>query len=592
MLKPQIIFKNNTTDYRTYAWVFLLAVFARCVFLIFIDTPVLFFKYPFFAEKLIAGKSLGERIVDLSPLYLYLLALFHKLTGADWTWVKLFQSFIGALNALLLLKLGSRTMGKTPALIATLIFALYGNMIILESTLEPTVFVLFFNMLAVYFLLDATDHTGVINNKKIIMTGLFTGLSIITKPSFLLFLPLGTFWMIFFLPHPALKTKWRTLLLFNSIALLVVLPVTIRNYVQLNDFVLVTADAGKVFYHGNAKKATALEWTGLPDEGFIEETMDEPDAAHVLFRKTAFRIAGRKLLPSEASTFWVEKTLDDILIDPGRYLKRELKKLAFFFCDYETHYIASSYKEYKDILRFPFIRFGIIAAMGILGMILSLNEFRHQALIYGVIALYVVSGMIFIVQSRYRVPAIPYLALFAGTALHKMAGLLSTKKFRRAAICILLGIFFFFASTYLFKTEIEKSDNWQLSTKIHYQMGGRPLFNRGRFQEAIKELDICISMTPEFSPAYNLRGKSYAMMGNYKEALENFNRVLSLSPGSVEGYKNIGFIHLLQGNAALGRTFLQKAISIAPGDKKIRASLEEIEPAGSTLFQTPFPAPP
>ncbi len=54
------------------------------------------------------------------------------------------------------------------------------------------------------------------------------------------------------------------------------MPVTIRNYVKLNDFVLVTADAGKVFFHGNSNGASPLEGINLPDNIFIEEKALSP----------------------------------------------------------------------------------------------------------------------------------------------------------------------------------------------------------------------------------------------------------------------------------------------------------------------------
>ena len=46
--------KISGQDYTPYLLVFLVAVGARFFFLIWIDNPILFFKYPYFAEKLAA----------------------------------------------------------------------------------------------------------------------------------------------------------------------------------------------------------------------------------------------------------------------------------------------------------------------------------------------------------------------------------------------------------------------------------------------------------------------------------------------------------------------------------------------------------
>ena len=239
-----------------------MAIGARIFFLLWIDEPILFFKYPYFADKLCQGKDIGERLVDLSPFYLYFLTLFKKIIGIDWTFVKFIQSFLGSLISLLILSLGSRLFQKTAGLLAALIYALYGNVIILESTLEPTVFILLFNLLAIHFLLLAKDNFRSSSQSMALalIGGLFVGLSIITKPNALLFLPLVIGWLLFFRTGTlTFHKRLAQALIYCASALAVVTPVTVRNYVKLNDFVLVTADAGKVFYHGNSKRAEVLE---------------------------------------------------------------------------------------------------------------------------------------------------------------------------------------------------------------------------------------------------------------------------------------------------------------------------------------------
>ena len=71
--------KTSDQDYTLYAFVFLVAIGARILFLVWIDEPILFFKYPYFADKLCQGKDIGERLIDLSPFYLYFLTLLHEL---------------------------------------------------------------------------------------------------------------------------------------------------------------------------------------------------------------------------------------------------------------------------------------------------------------------------------------------------------------------------------------------------------------------------------------------------------------------------------------------------------------------------------
>ena len=269
-------------DYRVHLYLFLLALTVRILFLLFIDDPILFNKYPYFAEKLATGVDIGERLVDLSPFYLYFLALIKKMLNLDWIYVKTIQSLIGASNCLLLLTLGTRLFNRETGILSALIYAVYGNLIILESTLEPTVFVLLFNLLTLLFLISAKaqHRSKQYQNSMLVLAGLFCGISIITKPSFLLFVPLGVCFLFFSAPGEAsMNIRIRQSMVFLTLSVLIILPITVRNYVKVNDFVLVTADAGKVFYHGNGKGASALDGLALVDEGFSEESTHEPDYA-------------------------------------------------------------------------------------------------------------------------------------------------------------------------------------------------------------------------------------------------------------------------------------------------------------------------
>ncbi len=567
-------------DYKSYLIVFLTAIGVRIFFFAYIDTPELFYKYPFFAEKLAGGADIGERLADLSPFYLYCLTFLKKVFGVDWTFVKFLHSFVGALNCLLLYVVGSRTFRKEVGFLAALIFSVYGNLIILESTLEPTVFVLSFNLLTVYFLLRVREDFDSPGPRcfPLLLSGLFAGLSIITKPNFLLFLPLGALWLLFCVDRTlAFQKRLLSALLFCGAALLIVMPITVRNYVKLHDFILVTGDAGKVFFHGNGKGATALEGTGLPDEGFAEESTDEPDYAHVIYRKTAARLSGRKLSPSESSSFWVRQALSDILSDPISYMKLEVKKLFYFFNDYEMHYIASAYGEYKSSLSFPFIRYGVIASLGLLGIVLAIRDFKGLFLVYGTVFVYLLSGMVFLVQSRYRTPAVPYLCLFGGHAVFVIKELVVAKRIKVATWALLLLGAFFFLTNFFHRNEIIGVDRWQQATKVHYQAGARPLFKKENYRDAISELNKCLAIVSDFSPAYNLKGKSLALLGKYEESLVNFKKVIFLSPNLPEGYKNAGFLYLLQGDKQAAIVYLSKALALAPHDTKVIDALAKLK---------------
>jgi tetratricopeptide (TPR) repeat protein len=237
------------------------------------------------------------------------------------------------------------------------------------------------------------------------------------------------------------------------------------------------------------------------------------------------------------------------------------------------HYIASAYKEYKASLAFPFIRYGLIASLGLLGMLLGLKNFKTRSLLYAIVFVYLLSGMLFLVQSRYRTPAVPYLCLFAGHAIYTLRKMVVAKRFTAVAAALILIGMLFFLTRFFYTDEIVKVDRWQQATKIHYEMDGQRLFKSGKYGEAIAALDQCIAIEPGFSPAYNLRGKSYAVLGRYEEALRDFNKVMSLTPNLAHGYKNAGFLYLLEGDSSKAKAYLSKALSLAPHDLRVKEAL-------------------
>ena len=569
--------RGTRQDYTLHAVVFLVAICTRIFFLIWIDESILFFKYPFFAEKLASGVDIGDRLVDLSPFYLYFLTILNKLFGVSWTFIKCFQIFIGAINTLLVFVIGNRLFKRSAAFIAALIFAFYGNLIILETTLEPTIFVLLFNLLSVYFLLlSGTESKSQIKGISIILAaGISAGMGIITKPNFLLFLPVGMTWVLFFRATGfGFKKNLFHALLFLCTAFLIIAPITVRNYLKLHDFVLVTADAGKVFFHGNSKTATAIVGADLSENSPYLNSSSEPDYAHVVFRKTASQLTGKTLSPSQAAGFWIEITLKDIFDAPALYLNREFKKFVHFFTNYEIHYIASAHKEYKKSLFYPFLRYGIIISLGFLGILLSLKKFKGLFLIYGVIGVYLLSCTIFLVNARYRTPAVPYFCLFAGYAIYALKNMAKTHQLKRLGVSALFFVAVYFLTHASFREGLLKHDQWQEATKICYEMDGRSDFKNGRYQDAVIALTKCVGILPNFYPAYILRGRSYAILGEYEKAEIDFNKAISLNPEDPRGYKNIGFVYLLQGKTDAAEISLKTALIHDPQNKKIKEALK------------------
>ncbi|HXZ36615.1 MAG TPA: tetratricopeptide repeat protein, partial [Thermodesulfobacteriota bacterium] len=534
-----------------------------------------FSKYPIFAERISQGVDLGERILDLSPLYLYLNLLFQKVYGRSWEGLALLQVFLGSLNVLLIYLIGEKVFNRTVGFMGALLLILYGNMTLFELTLEPEALLIFLNSLGVLSLLIAQER--ILSGSSpwgFFLPGILLGLSVITKPNGLLFLPPAILWIGRTQVDGFIRMKASLFLLLG--VFLVVSPITLRNYLNFHDFVLITADGGKVFYHGNGPGSTGMERADLPDQGFREEGMGDPDPAHALFRQAARSISGKPLKPSECSGFWFRRTLDFMSSRPLTAFSLVGKKFFYFWGNYEVHEIDSNYKYDLILRRWPLVPFGVLSILGMVGMVLARKGFRQAFLLYSMVGVYLLSVLIFFAASRYRLPAAPFLALFGAFALTSFYTLWKEK--RRIALSALLSISLLLwpLINLPFRSEVKALERWQMATRIHYSLGGNFLFQKRQYREAIEEYRKALALAPDFAPAYNRLGMCHAILNELDEAEEDFQKVIELAPNMDQGYLNLGMVYLLKGKPGIAIPLLEKALSLNPENTRAREQLQNL----------------
>jgi 4-amino-4-deoxy-L-arabinose transferase-like glycosyltransferase len=555
--------------------IFFSALSVKLLIFFLATDPIVFFKYPYFAQRISEGSDIGERVLDISPLYLYVNLFIYKIYGKNWEVLAFLQIFLGSLNCLLIYFIGEKVFGRPVGLVAAFILLLYGNLTLIELTLEPESFLLLFNSLFVLILIqDHAETNSGKNSWKWLLAGAVIGLAAITKPNALLLLPVAIVWV--WQRHLSPTQSIKAMLLLTVGTALLVSPITIRNYVKFQDFVLLTADGGKVFFHGNGPGSTGMERADLRDQGFAEERQPEPDYAHSLFRKTARVLTGRSLKPSECARFWFGYTLDYIRAHPLSAFILEVKKFFYFWGNYEVHDIDSAYKNYRTLQTWPLLPFGIISALGIVGLGLALKKFRQAFLLYAMILVYLFSALVFFVASRYRLPAAPFLAIFAAYTVISLYTRLRERHLRKFLVCVGLVAALFAGTHLFFRSEIETIDRWQRATRIHYSLGGNLLFKKGLYREAIPEFAKAIELEPDFAPAYNGLGMSYAVLNDFERAEKNFRRVIELSPGIDQGYLNLGLLYQLKGEPSKALPLLEKAFLLNPENPKTKEHLQTL----------------
>ena len=114
------------------------------------------------------------------------------------------------------------------------------------------------NLLLIALTILALDEVNAHPRKKIwVILGILFGIQIYVRPDILMGIIFFGLWLLFYVKN-AIDRRKKIVGYFVAvaIALLMVLPWTIRNYVEFDSFVLVSANSGFNFYMGNNPQAT------------------------------------------------------------------------------------------------------------------------------------------------------------------------------------------------------------------------------------------------------------------------------------------------------------------------------------------------
>lgn len=557
--------------------IFLLAFAVRLIYLNQIKTGPLFipsqatldeYLYDSWAKEIAFKDPIGKEAFWGLPLYPYFLAFIYLVAGPNVYIAKFIQFFIGALNCLLLYAIGKKIFNKSVGVISGITLALYNAVIFYEGFLVSVVLSIFLICLLILLILHFKERP---TYKKSILLGILLGAAALTTPSVFLFIPALIYLFSRNLKHVILS------LLF---CLIVISPVTIRNYILEKDFIPITAHNGITFYAGN---------NPISDGTFKLPVYLGTDVNTIRdnSRAIAESSAGRKLKPSRVSAFWFQRGRDFITQNPLAYLKLTFKKFLLFWNHYEVSDIFDMgfFSRFSWVLKLPLVNYAFISAFGLLGLLFSLKQKgKNYLLLQLLLASNLISLMLYFVNTRYRLPAIPVLILFSSYAVYKLYTLILQKRYRLFSCCIAgLAVFYLMGNIKLIEASPEvaytnlglfyqNKDMYQealqeykraLELNPDYPLAHNNLGivykNLGRFDDAVKEYKTAINLNPDYlSPYYNL-GVLYISQNHFNEAIENFERALSINPNLVEAHKKIAQCYEAIGNSQKASFHLSKS---------------------------------
>lgn len=378
-----------------------------------------FRKYTLAAEQYLEGVLPDERLMDFSPLYLYLSLAAERLFGdADAVLMGL-QIVLMALGAAMFYSLLEKRFGARLALVAIAVMAVDRNVLVYETTLEPEACLLFL-LLAFLFFLDG--------RKRPFLAGFCAALSLAIRPNFLPVFLLVPFYFWLHRHHkqshqeqshhgrPWLKSSVRFLVPVAAVFLLLM----VRAWAITGDPRTPVMNPGTVFFEGNNPLSHGTSAVYPPVVlAFVQHGDKIPDSAHQFYRDVARANAGRELSIAEVNAFWSERALLSIRAEPGRFLGLLGEKLLRSFHDFRWHDVPTAWR-HDRLIPVPPVPFALVASLALLGLLFDAGRWRESLLYYALVFSQLAVMLVFYVSARQRLPLLPALLYFAAVSVEKL----------------------------------------------------------------------------------------------------------------------------------------------------------------------------
>jgi len=282
----------------------------------------------------------------------------------------------------------------------------------------------------------------------------------------------------------------------------------------------------------------------------------------------ASKALGRSVKPSESAAYWFRRGLEFVREEPGAFAKLIGKKMIWSVHNTEARCSFNIYLERRlvPVLRLLGLPFSILGGIGLYGWICAR---RRRIPGESVLGIYVVSVflslIIFSVSSRYRVPAVPVMAVYAGFGLVHLAHIVRTLDVRGMvlpAVC-LLGTHLISLIPYPMLT----------ITPSGYNNIGVALARQNRFEEAITYYRLALRTKPDYAAAYNNLGVAFMSLGKFTEAERYFRNAVRLRPRDVSFRIGLADALARQGKVEAALAEYKTAVRLRPDSPGVRLVL-------------------
>ena len=506
--------------------------------------------YNQWAQRLVKEGFLGTEIYEMTPLYAFFLALVYKFISVDFYIVRLLQIIIGSVTVVLIYKLALKLFeNRAVAILSGLGAALYGPFILYDGMVMKSFLGVFFAALTLY-LLALFDGKRPI---KFLLPGISIGLLILIRENAILLL--GAIPLCLLIKDGIGRASIERSVLFILGAVLMILPVTVRNYAVGGEFVPITAGGGEIFYMAFYEESNGYY---VPPD-FIQNV--NPLTEHEEFREEAMKRTGREMTRKESSDYWSAEGFAFFKSEPARMLHLLYRKFIIYWNFYETPDNQNFYfmKTLSPMMKAT-LSFAIIGPLAILGILVSLRHWRRYLILYAFFLVYMFSVLITFYISRYRIASMPILIIFAASFVHWLYGRLREGSHKKSALATIALIVLLFGVS----QRIDDVEPYRSFFPTEFSKLGKSYMIEGDLEGAADAYSNIIKIKPGFYEGHLGLARVLIKQGNYDEAAGYLRNAVEIEPENFRAYLSLAVVYQRQGRAAEAQRMLSRAVSLNP----------------------------
>ena len=380
--------------------------------------------------------------------------------------------------------------------------------------------------------------------------------------------------ILFVLPLPAiaairntrkLRTAAVAIALLLGGVLLGTAPCWLHNYFIAGEPVLLSAHSGVNFWIGNNPVATG--YPKMPpglrasQEGMLKDSIRMAETA-----------AGHSLTRSDVSRYWSARANRYIHEYPRQWRALMLRKVQNLWNAFQYDDLSLITALDEDGVLTPGLRFGLVAALAIPGLVFALSRHPRSRWVIGGVLLHMAALLPVFVTERYRLAAVPGLLLLAAIGLVELWETFAWRAdgwWRWATAYGVVAV----CSVWFVSMPQQDEALWSLDC---YNTGIKAL-ETGNIDRAQQKLERAFAYVPDNSEISFVLGNLWLKKHDRTRAKQFYMQALRINPETLGALNNLAVLETEEKNWKFAKALLTGALRIEPEDAKMRYILAYVE---------------